>query len=90
MPKEGTNCHMYGSWIGEQCLDAADHSSMALRFGKIRELYNLDSQPRWLFFSSHNRKQGAKSLESFRIWGSHQALYSTEDIAAFLKGMRNI
>lgn len=24
-----------------------DHSSMALRLGQIRELYNLDSQPRW-------------------------------------------
>lgn len=47
MPRKGTDCDIHGSWIGEQYLDAADHISMALRFGLIREFYNLDSQPRW-------------------------------------------
>lgn len=55
MPKEGTKHHICGSWIGGQCLDAADHSSMALRFGKIRELYNLGSQPRWLLWQPRQR-----------------------------------
>lgn len=45
MPGRVTECDVYGSWIQEQCLDAADHSSMTLRFGQIREPYSLDSQP---------------------------------------------
>lgn len=68
MPKEGTKCHMYGSWIGGQCLDAADHNFMALRFGKIRELYNLDSQPRW-FLRQPQQRAGCKALGELKDLG---------------------